>query len=213
MFSDLFSSLDGAQSFFSWGPSVLVPFFFVSASYFVSSAGQLKNMLSGLIFSRKELNHLGAIISSLLLFLMSINFFGMAPLCYSTSSSLWFASCLAVSFWGALLISGWVYSPTKSAAHLCPSGAPVYLVPVLVVIETISILIRPITLSVRLIANISAGHIVLSLLSNVLSGTTVFFVLALSLVGVFYTVFEFFVCFIQAYIFSLLVSLYAEEHP
>lgn len=100
-----------------------------------------------------------------------------------------------------------------SAAHLAPAGAPAALVPFLVLVETISILIRPLTLTVRLIANISAGHIVISLIANCLVRASTTALVSIFILNVGYTLFEVFVCLIQAYIFTLLVKLYAEEHP
>ena len=89
--------------------------------------------------------------------------------------------------------------------------------PFLILIETVRIIVRPITLSFRLAANIRAGHIVLTLISVYFifrlfilgKGVTVF----LLFVEVGYTLFEFGICIIQAYIFCLLLSLYTEDHP
>jgi len=77
----------------------------------------------------------------------------------------------------------------------------------------VSIIIRPLTLTVRLIANISAGHIVISLIANVLVSASLPALVSIFLLNVGYNLFEVFVCLIQAYIFTLLVKLYAEEHP
>lgn len=87
--------------------------------------------------------------------------------------------------------------------------------PFLVLIETIRILVRPITLSVRLIANIRAGHIVLRLIGIYassfvfISGVSFFLLL---IVQFMYIVFEMGICLIQAYIFCLLLTLYADDH-
>lgn len=162
---------------------------------------------------RKNIAPLSLFLFSLMLFLVLINLIGLAPYVYGITSNLWTASSLALLFWGLLLVSGWQNNPAASAAHLAPAGAPGALVPFLVLIETVRILIRPLTLTVRLIANIRAGHIVLSLVANCLtrvSGLSFIFILILN-TG--YNMFEVFVCVIQSYIFSLLVKLYAEEHP
>jgi ATP synthase subunit 6 len=98
---------------------------------------------------------------------------------------------------------------------LLPAGAPAALAPFLVLIERIRLLVRPVTLSVRLMANISAGHIVLTLVGNYLSNLVLSFgvgAVSLLMVQVFYTIFEFAIRFIQAYIFCLLLTLYADEH-
>lgn len=73
-------------------------------------------------------------------------------------------------------------------------------------IERVSILIRPVTLAVRLVANITIGHLVLALIgSRRIIGIQ-------SLVFGAYVLFEFFVCGLQAYVFTLLVSLYRVDH-
>ncbi|WP_459468053.1 F0F1 ATP synthase subunit A, partial [Erwinia amylovora] len=96
-------------------------------------------------------------------------------------------------------------------------GAPAPLNPFLVIIETVSIFVRPITLSVRLTANIRAGHIVLTLIGNYLTASlftsSIITIAAFITIQIFYTIFEFGIRMIQAYIFSLLITLYSDEHP
>jgi len=100
-------------------------------------------------------------------------------------------------------------------AGLLPGGAPDWLNPFLVLIETVRILVRSITLSVRLVANIRAGHIVLRLIGIYassfifISGFSFFILL---FVQVFYIIFEVGICIIQGYIFCLLLTLYADDH-
>ncbi len=130
---------------------------------------------------------------------------------------------LAVSFslglplWLSLIVSGVVFNPSSVVARLLPIGAPAPLNPFLVIIETVRILVRPITLSVRLTANIRAGHIVLTLIGNYLTTrmfvSSIFSILLLLVIQVFYTIFELGICLIQAYIFCLLITLYSDEHP
>nr|YP_009460057.1 ATP synthase F0 subunit 6 [Auriculastra duplicata]AUT77319.1 ATP synthase F0 subunit 6 [Auriculastra duplicata] len=214
MFTDLFSSLDGCTSIWSWGIPLLVCSLFYTNSSWVLSAGSLgKNLFSTFVEGKKELMPLPLFLFGLMFFLVNANLVGLSPFVYGATSALWFASTLALTMWGLLILSGWVFAPKASAAHLAPSGAPSALLPFLVLIETVSIVIRPLTLTVRLIANISAGHIVLSLVANCLTSMTLLAGASVFLVSVGYTLFEVFVCFIQAYIFSLLVSLYAQEHP
>ena len=96
-------------------------------------------------------------------------------------------------------------------AHLVPLGAPSYLLPIMVLIESVSNLIRPLTLSVRLIANMVAGHLLLVLVRTFmiqrrgLIGLVEFFGL-LSLVGL-----ELAVACIQGYVFCMLGVLYVAE--
>ncbi len=97
-----------------------------------------------------------------------------------------------------------------------PGGAPDWLNPFLVIVETLRIIVRPITLSFRLAANITAGHIILGLIgiytrAAVFSSSTAFLFLLFVQTG--YVLFEVGICLIQAYIFCLLATLYADEHP
>jgi len=97
-------------------------------------------------------------------------------------------------------------------AHLVPLGTPAPLMPVMVIIETVSSIIRPGTLAVRLAANIVAGHLLLVLLGSQgpnLSGL----VLAGLIIGLFALItLECAVACIQAYVFTILSSLYVGEH-
>nr|YP_010831216.1 ATP synthase F0 subunit 6 [Elysia viridis]WFF64240.1 ATP synthase F0 subunit 6 [Elysia viridis] len=219
MMADLFSSLDcnqfGTLSYIVW----LLPLF-ITSSFFLSSSWNVTPVsLASLSLSatsetnQKKILPLPLFLFSLMFFLVQMNFIGLTPLTYSSTSSLWTASSLALVLWFSLILSGWVKFPKESAAHLAPAGAPGALIPFLVFVETVSTLIRPLTLTVRLIANISAGHIVMSLISNCLTSVGVLTMLPLLMVNVGYTLFEVFVCVVQAYIFSLLMKLYAEEHP
>nr|WRW55915.1 ATP synthase F0 subunit 6 [Thylacodes adamsii] len=153
----------------------------------------------------------------LFLFLILVNLSGLIPYVFSASSHLALALAIGLPIWLLLVISGSVYSPKATVASLLPPGAPSPLNPFLVLIETVSLLVRPLTLSVRLAANMSAGHIVLGLTGNFLTACVMSSSLStnsvvLLLVQVFYTIFEFAICAIQAYIFCLLITLYSDEH-
>nr|YP_010273933.1 ATP synthase F0 subunit 6 [Bulinus truncatus]QYJ56636.1 ATP synthase F0 subunit 6 [Bulinus truncatus] len=213
MMTDLFSSLDGCMSMMSWFPAVIMMYMYYNNMYMLSMTNNLKIFLTNLVFCNKEILHFGLFITTLMFFLININLLGLSPFTYTMSSSLWFASSIALVLWSLLLVSGIFFSWKKTLAHLVPAGSPALLIPFLIIIEMISILIRPLTLTVRLIANISAGHIVLSLIANCLTSLGFTSMLLILIVSVFYNMFEVFVCFIQAYIFTLLLKLYSLEHP
>lgn len=157
------------------------------------------------------------ILRALFLFLIFMNLIGLIPYVFRTTRHLAVSLSLGLPLWLSLIISAVFFNPTSVIAGLLPMGAPAPLNPFLVVIETVSILVRPVTLSVRLTANISAGHIVLTLIGNYLTArfflSSVFSILLLALIQVFYTIFEFGISLIQAYIFCLLITLYSDEHP
>ena len=94
---------------------------------------------------------------------------------------------------------------------MCPFGAPLALRWFLSIVEVIRLCLRPITLSVRLAANMSAGHVVLGLIGGSMS-LSVVRAATLIPVGVGYLLFELMVCFIQGFVFYLLRALYFDEH-
>ena len=99
------------------------------------------------------------------------------------------------------------YNLGDFVAHLQPLGSPALLSPFLCVIELVRLLVRPFTLGIRLTANLRTGHILIALLGR--GFITLFLVV---LVGLFYFLFEIAVCVIQAYIFTLLPTLYTDDH-
>nr|AZN62407.1 ATP synthase F0 subunit 6 [Achatinella fulgens] len=219
MMMDLFSSMDGNISMFLNFIIIFVMIIMImllqSGKSTSMSMVMLEQMKLNFKSKKKEkLNISLLIISSIFMLILFNNFIGMLPFVFSTSSSLWVNGSLSILLWSMLIISGLFFNIYKSLAHLAPTGSPLILLPLLILIETVSIMIRPLTLTVRLVANISAGHIILTLISTVLSSSLnmMYFMLTI-IIMFFYSLFEFFVCFIQAYIFTLLLSLYLQEHP
>lgn len=158
-----------------------------------------------------------SILRALFILIITLNLIGVLPYVFRTTSHLLFSLSLGFPIWARIIISGIVSSPSSAAAHLLPAGAPRWLNPFLVLVETLRILVRPVTLCFRLAANLRAGHVVIGLvgsyLSNaILSCNTISWALLMS-VQTGYTIFEFGVSLIQAYIFCLLLSLYRDDHP
>nr|AEQ93835.1 ATP synthase subunit 6 [Myosotella myosotis] len=214
MMADLFSSLDGCSNFISWGIPLLFPLLFLTSKTWSGALSVAELLESALpTLPKKHMQPGPAMLKSVLTLVALVNLMGLVPFVSSPTSSLWFGGTLALVSWGAILLSGILHSPKQAFAHLAPSGAPWVLLPFLILIETISILIRPLTLTVRLVANISAGHIVMSLIANLLSSLSGVSGVLVALLSVAYFLFEIFVCVIQAYIFTLLLGLYMEEHP
>nr|YP_009255704.1 ATP synthase F0 subunit 6 [Tylomelania sarasinorum]AND97138.1 ATP synthase F0 subunit 6 [Tylomelania sarasinorum] len=230
MLVDIFSSFDDHNQVFMslyvlvWIFSVFVILLF-SSSFWVNSPRWaeimyiFKDTVSSQIFRSFGLNLGGfmALISGLFLLLIFLNLVGLIPYVFSGTSHLAVSFSLGFPLWLSLIISGVIYLPGSVVAALLPMGAPAPLNPFLVLIETVSILARPITLSVRLMANMSAGHIVLSLIGNYMVASLFVFpnisAFVLLSIQVLYTIFEFGIGIIQAYIFCLLITLYSDEHP
>jgi F-type H+-transporting ATPase subunit a len=91
-------------------------------------------------------------------------------------------------------------------AHLIPLNTPIYLAPFITIIETLRILIRPLSLSIRLTANIIAGHLIITLLNN-----NNYLIIIILIIQLFIITFELSVALIQRYVFSILSSLYSRE--
>lgn len=162
-----------------------------------------------------NLKGIRSLVTPLFIIIISINLIGLIPYTFSLSSHLIFTLRFGLPLWLSIIISRFSKNIKASIAHFLPDGAPDWLNPFLVLIETTSIIVRPITLSFRLAANIRAGHIVLRLV-GVYCATAWFnsiratFILLATTLG--YILFEIAICIIQAYIFCLLLSLYADDH-
>nr|AAK71711.1 ATP synthase 6 [Astyanax mexicanus] len=155
------------------------------------------------------------ILLSLMVFLLSINMLGMLPYTFTPTTQLSLNMGFAVPFWLATVIIGMRNQPTAALGHLLPEGTPVPLIPVLIIIETISLFIRPIALGVRLTANLTAGHLLIQLIAtaiSVLMPTMTVVALLTLVVLLLLTILEVAVAMIQAYVFVLLVSLYLQEN-
>lgn len=153
--------------------------------------------------------------ASLIIFLLSINMLGLLPYTFTPTTQLSLNMGLAVPLWLATVIIGIRNQPTHALGHLLPEGTPTALIPVLIIIETISLFIRPLALGVRLTANLTAGHLLIQLIATAafvllpiipiiaISTATLLFLL---------TLLEVAVAIIQAYVFVLLLSLYLQEN-
>lgn len=163
-----------------------------------------------------KIKGLNSILTPLFILIILSNLIGLLPYVFRTTRHLLITISIGLPLWIILILSALVKAPKSVIAHLLPTNTPAWLCPPLVIIETVRIIVRPITLSFRLAANIRAGHIVLRLIgiymaSTIFSSITHSFMLIILEIG--YTIFEIGICLIQAYIFCLLLSLYADEHP
>nr|ACC78336.1 adenosine triphosphatase 6 [Laniarius luehderi castaneiceps]ACC78340.1 adenosine triphosphatase 6 [Laniarius luehderi luehderi] len=155
------------------------------------------------------------ILTSLMIFLLLTNLLGLLPYTFTPTTQLSMNLALAFPLWLATLLTGLRNQPSISLGHLLPEGTPTPLIPALIMIETISLLIRPLALGVRLTANLTAGHLLIQLISTatmtlmpMLPAVSILTLLILLLL----TILEVAVAMIQAYVFVLLLSLYLQEN-
>uniref|UniRef100_A0AAU6QDN7 ATP synthase subunit a n=1 Tax=Laelaps nuttalli TaxID=2902835 RepID=A0AAU6QDN7_9ACAR len=138
------------------------------------------------------------------------NFLGLFPYIFTATSHLSVTLSLSLSFWLVFMLYGWLNKMNMMFSHLVPLGSPIYLASFMVLIETVSNLIRPITLSVRLAANMIAGHLLLTLLSNL--SEMMFLIYPLTYIVILALMsLEMAVSIIQSYVFVTLMSLYFNE--
>lgn len=141
-----------------------------------------------------------------LFFLVFLNIFGLCPYVFTPTTHIIVTLGFSFSIIIGITLSGLLRFKKDFFSILMPSGAPLILAPLLVLIETVSYFSRAISLGVRLAANLSAGH----LLFAILAGFGVIFKSAI-VIMVFITLLEIAVAIIQAYVFCLLTTIYLAD--
>nr|QXT45855.1 ATP synthase F0 subunit 6 [Cinygmina sp. 07BF86] len=139
------------------------------------------------------------------------NFLGLFPYIFTSSSHLALTLALALPLWLSFMIYGWINHTQHMFAHLVPQGTPPVLMPFMVCIETISNVIRPGTLAVRLAANMIAGHLLMTLLGNTGPSLSLTILSFLIIGQIALLVLESAVAIIQSYVFAVLSTLYSSE--
>jgi len=150
-------------------------------------------------------------IFSLFMFVLFCNMFGMIPYSFTVTSHIIVTFVLAAFIFVGVTIIGFIKHGLGYLKLFVPSGVPMVLLPLIVVIEIISYLSRPISLSVRLFANMMAGHTMMKVFGG--------FVVSLGIVGgwlplgfsVALTGLEILVAFLQAYVFAILTCIYLND--
>ncbi len=161
------------------------------------------------------------LVFSLFIFVFTANMLGMVPFSFTVTSHLIVTAALAVVVIGTVILYGFIRHGTHFLHLFVPSGVPAFLLPFMVLIELISFLSRPISLSLRLFANMLAGHIAMKVFAGFIvmmiaggAAGVAGAILPLSMV-VALTALEFLVCFLQAYVFTVLTCIYLNDalHP
>jgi len=148
---------------------------------------------------------------SLFMFVLFCNMLGMLPYSFTVTSHIIVTFALAAVIFVGVTIIGFVNHGIKYLKLFIPSGVPLFLLPLIIVIEIISYLSRPVSLSVRLFANMMAGHTMLKVFGG--------FVISLGIIGgwlplsftVALTGLEILIAFLQAYVFAILTCIYLND--
>jgi len=169
----------------------------------------LHNEFQNILGQNQKINTI--IFISLFSIILFNNRLGLLPYVFTSSRHLAISLALSLPLWFTFIIYGWFNHTQHIFAHLVPPGTPPILIPFIVLIETIRNVIRPITLAVRLTANIIAGHLLLTLLGGVGPSLGVYIVTLLLLVQIILLLLETAVAVIQSYVFALLRTLFSRE--
>jgi F-type H+-transporting ATPase subunit a len=148
---------------------------------------------------------------SLFMFVLFCNMLGMLPYSFTVTSHIIVTFALAAVIFVGVTIIGFVNHGAGYLKLFIPSGVPLFLLPLIVIIEIISYLSRPVSLSVRLFANMLAGHTMLKVFGG--------FVISLGIIGgwlplsftVALTGLEMLIAFLQAYVFAILTCIYLND--
>jgi F-type H+-transporting ATPase subunit a len=161
------------------------------------------------------------LVFTLFMFILVANLIGLIPYTFTITSHIIITAALALTVFITVLVYGFWKNGLKFFKLFVPSGIPVYILPLIVFIEVLSFISRPISHSVRLFANMLAGHITLKVFAGFVVmlgslgylgwlGATLPLILVVAL-----TALELLVAFLQAYVFAILTCIYLNDaiHP
>nr|YP_009735092.1 ATP synthase F0 subunit 6 [Acropyga goeldii]QBG38578.1 ATP synthase F0 subunit 6 [Acropyga goeldii] len=220
MMLNLFSIFDPSTSInlsLNWISMFLIFLIFPLQFWLIPSRSQffLKLMLNFLLKEMKILINYSLsnliIFLSLFLMILSSNFLGLFPYIFTSSSHLSFCLSLSMTFWISMIMFSLVNFMNDFLSHLTPQGTPYILMPFMVLIESISLIIRPLTLSIRLTANMIAGHLLFSLLGMQAQIMKNYLISMIMIPELLLFILELSVSIIQAYVFMILMTLYSSE--
>nr|YP_009434366.1 ATP synthase F0 subunit 6 [Athetis lepigone]ATE89010.1 ATP synthase F0 subunit 6 [Athetis lepigone]ATE89023.1 ATP synthase F0 subunit 6 [Athetis lepigone]ATE89036.1 ATP synthase F0 subunit 6 [Athetis lepigone]ATE89049.1 ATP synthase F0 subunit 6 [Athetis lepigone]ATE89062.1 ATP synthase F0 subunit 6 [Athetis lepigone] len=148
---------------------------------------------------------------SMFSFILFNNFLGLFPYIFTSTSHLTLSLSISLPLWLSFMIYGWINNSQHMFIHMIPQGTPSILMPFMVLIETISNIIRPGTLAVRLTANMIAGHLLMTLLSGTGPSMSSYFIMILVMIQILLLILESAVAVIQSYVIAILSTLYSSE--
>lgn len=151
------------------------------------------------------------LILSIFLFILFSNLIGILPYAFTTTSHIIVNFVLAMIIFTVIILTGLILHGFKFFSLFLPKGTPWWLVPLMIIIEIFSFLAKPFSLSLRLTANMIAGHVLLKVMAGFIVSL---WILAKILPMMFVTVligFEIFVAILQAYIFTILSCVYLQD--
>lgn len=145
------------------------------------------------------------------IFILWNNLLGLLPFVFTPTRHLAITLRIALPLWLGYFRYGIVNNLTHILAHLTPQGTPALLLPFIVIVESVRGLIRPVTLAVRLMANMIAGHLLLTLIRRAIQVFSITSVVLIVFIQILLIILEVAVAAIQSYVLVILSALYVRE--
>nr|YP_010329828.1 ATP synthase F0 subunit 6 [Trabala vishnou]UNP54578.1 ATP synthase F0 subunit 6 [Trabala vishnou] len=223
MMTNLFSIFDPSTNIFNlnfnW-ISTFLGFMFIPYSFWLIpnrflilwkfTLNKLHNEFKTLL-KNNYFNGSTMIFVSIFTFVLFNNFLGLFPYIFTSTSHLTLSLSISLPMWLSFMFYGWMNNTQHMFIHMIPQGTPGILMPFMVLIETISNIIRPGTLAIRLMANMIAGHLLMTLLSSTGINMPNYLIIFLIMIQILLLILESAVAVIQAYVISILSTLYSSE--
>nr|YP_011022635.1 ATP synthase F0 subunit 6 [Xyloplax princealberti]WQM48558.1 ATP synthase F0 subunit 6 [Xyloplax princealberti] len=175
-----------------------------------------KNNIVNIIFNQTNINAAPwiPILTGIFILILSINFLGLLPYTFTSTSHISITYSIGVPLWMSVNFLGFYSAFQNRLSHLVPQGTPSYLIPFMVIIETLSLFAQPIALGLRLAANLTAGHLLIFLISTAIwsLSNNIFIVLPALLVFSFLFILEVAVACIQTYVFTSLIHFFLVQN-
>lgn len=160
----------------------------------------------------KKINYINLFIYISLFFIILLNnFIGIFPYIFTSRRQILISLRYSLSLWIIYILFGWIKNTNYIFIHLIPIGTPNILIPFIVIIESIRNIIRPITLRIRLTANIISGHLLITLIRINANNLLIYILLLILIIQSLLIILELSVSIIQSYVFSILNILYLSE--
>nr|UTC33552.1 ATP synthase F0 subunit 6 [Ostrinia furnacalis]UTC33565.1 ATP synthase F0 subunit 6 [Ostrinia scapulalis] len=222
MMTNLFSIFDPSTNLFNlslnWISTIIglmfIPYSFwlIPNRYFIFWNFILNNLYKEFkMLLGKNSNGSTLIFISMFTFILFNNFLGLFPYIFTSTSHLTMSLSISLPLWLSFMFYGWLNNTQHMFIHMIPQGTPTILMPFMVLIETISNIIRPGTLAVRLTANMIAGHLLMTLLSDTGNKLSMYMIILLVIIQILLLILESAVAVIQSYVIAILSTLYSSE--
>lgn len=195
----------------------LSPTFWIQARSLIGAINYLVRFSLFILSTKRKPELLGwdILLSPTFLLLVFLNLSGLIPYRFASTSYPIFTLPLAVTLWLTPILTFIWTNFIDYTSSLLPDSTPLWLAPFITIIELVRILLRPLTLAFRVTANITAGHLILTLISHLtfrLASISLIIAILILIVQRLYMLFEVAVCFLQAAIFCILLVQYTKAH-